>query len=337
MKQRLAAIGVVIVGVVLLIMPIAADLFTVAPAFEDLTDAFREDVMTDAAVTQARTDIAGLAAVSDEFTTAVVPTMAGALGMDEAAFSEFIGQEYPAVASGVAALPAIGEQFTSVIDLVESQQGNFAEADDIPTSSLPVTTVPWAIAGIGVLTLIVGLLMLVRSGLGAVLAVVLGLAVVGGTLVFSLVPKSSAADALNDALKPAYTQELIDQSQQALAIVGAMGSEMQTGMIPGLAQQMDMTAEEVTAFIGESFPTTAAALETMPETMGRFENLVGTFAGQLDNYETIKSTALTPISLAVLIGGVLTALLGLWGMMSTRQSAEATKQQPTAKPTSTKV
>ncbi len=337
MNKRLAAIGTVIVGLLLLIVPIAANLFTVAPAFEDLTDAFRDDVMTEEAVAQARTDIAGLTAVSEEFATNVVPTMAGALEMDTATFAAFVGDQFPAVASGVEALPAIASQFTGVIDLIESQQGNFADADAIPNNSLPVTTVPWAIAGVGVLTLLVGLVMLFRSSLGALLAVVLGVLVVAGTLAFSLIPKSGAADDLNDALKPAYTQDLIDQSQQALGVVGAMGEEMQTAMLPALGQQLGMSQEDVSAFIGENFPTTATALQTMPETMSRFEALVGTFAGQLDNYDTIKSTSLSPIAWMVLFGGVLTTLLGAWGLIAGRREQTAPSDERTAPKTTVKV
>ncbi len=331
MKKRLAAIGVVIVGVVLIIIPIAANLFTVAPAFEDLTDAFRDNVMTDEAVAQARTDIAGLTAVSEEFATKVVPTMSGALGMDVPTFQGFVQQQFPAVAAGVEALPAIATQFTGVIDLIESQQDNFAQADAIPTDDLPVTTVPWAILGMGVVAVIVGLVMMVRQGLGALLAVVLGVLVVAGTLLFSLIGKSTAADDLNEALKPVYTQELIDQSEQALAVVGAMGTQMQQEMLPALAQQLGMSSEQVNAFIGENFPTTATALATMPDTMGRFQGLVGTFSSQLENYNTIKSTTLAPISWMVLIGGVLIVLLGVWGMLVARGEA-GPKDMPESTP-----
>jgi len=331
MKKRLAAVGVVIVGIVLIVVPIAANLFTVAPAFEDLTDGFRDTVMTDAAVTQARTDIAGLSAVSEEFGTAVVPTLAGALGMDAAAFSDFVGQQFPAVAAGVGALPDIATQFTGVVDLIESQQDNFADADAIPNGSLPVTTVPWAIAGIGALAVLVGLVMLVRPGIGAMLAVALGIVVVAGTLVYSLVGKSGAADDLNDALKPVYTQELIANSEGALSVVGAMGAEIQEKMVPALAQQLGMTAEQVTGFIGENFPATAAALQTMPDTMGRFQAFVGTFSAQLDNYDTVKSTTLTPIAWMQLIAGVLVALLGvltLLGRGERRRDADNAHRMP---------
>ena len=82
-------------------------------------------------------------AVADEFGTTVVPTLASALEMDPATFNGFVGEQFPAVAGGVAALPDIAAQFTGVIDLMESQQANFTDADAIPTTSLPVTTVPW--------------------------------------------------------------------------------------------------------------------------------------------------------------------------------------------------
>ena len=81
MQKRIASIGVIVVGAVMIISVFTADLFTVAPAFEDLTDGFRDTVMTQESVDQARADLAGLEAVSVEFETVVAPTLAGALEM----------------------------------------------------------------------------------------------------------------------------------------------------------------------------------------------------------------------------------------------------------------
>ena len=129
---------------------------------------------------------------------------------------------------------------------------------------------------------------------------------------FSLIGKSQAADDLNEAFLPSYTAELVAQSQGAVQAVGAMGDEMQTAMLPGLAVQLGMSEEQVQAFIGENFPATAAALDTMPDAMGRFEAMVGVFDAQLANYDTIKDTALTPIAWMIVIGGALIFVLGIW-------------------------
>lgn len=314
MQRRIAAIGILVVGLALIAVPIVNDMFTVAPAFEELTDGFRDTVMTDDAIAQARTDVAALSAVADEFGTTVVPTLASALEMDPATFNGFVGEQFPAVAGGVAALPDIAAQFTGVIDLMESQQANFTDADAIPTTSLPVTTVPWTILLIGVAAVAVAVVMFMNRRLGATLALILGVLVVAGAFLFSLIGKSQAADDLNEAFLPSYTAELVAQSQGAVQAVGAMGDEMQTAMLPGLAVQLGMSEEQVQAFIGENFPATAAALDTMPDAMERFEAMVGVFDAQLANYDTIKDTALTPIAWMIVIGGALIFVLGIWGL-----------------------
>lgn len=320
MQQRIAAVGVIVVGIVIFASAFTANLFTVAPAFEDLTDGFRDTVMTDAAIDQARADIAALEAVSTEFETAVAPTLAASLEMDQATFAGFLQAEFPAVAAGAESLPAITTQFNDVIDLIDSQQANFARADEIPTNNLPATVVPWEIALIGLLGMGVGVLMLRRSRSSAIAAVVVGLLAVGGAVALSLVDKSNAADDMNEAFKPVYTNELVLQSQGALNVVAAMGDEMQTTMVPALAQQQGMTVEQMQGFIGENFPATAAALQVMPEALERFDAMVTVFDSQLENYDTIKGTALTPVAWTVVIGGFLMAAFGLWALFARKES-----------------
>jgi hypothetical protein len=103
---------------------------------------------------------------------------------------------------------------------------------------------------------------------------------------------------------------LIDGAEGSLVVVAAMGEEMQTKMLPDLAAQLGMSPDELNAFLGENFPATAAALQTMPDSLQRFEGFVGIFAMNLDNYETIKPVSFTPIIWMMVIGGILILLAG---------------------------
>ena len=147
---------------------------------------------------------------------------------------------------------------------------------------------------------------------GGLTASAFGVAVIIGVLALSFVPKANAADDMNDALMPVYNRELVDGAKGAINIVGAMGNEMQAGMLPALAEQMSLSAEELDGFLAQ-FPATAAALETLPEALGRFQLMVDTFDQQLGNYESIQSTRLTPIAWTLLLAGAATALLGVAG------------------------
>jgi hypothetical protein len=316
MQKRLAAAGVVIVGVVVIVVALVNNLFSVAPSFEDLTDGFRDTVMTDEAIAQAQQDIGALEAVNAEFPS-VVEGLAPVFQTDASGFQEVLASQFPAVATGVQSLPTIIEEFNGVIGLIDSQQSNFESADALPTSSLPATTLPWIIAGIGALGILVGAWMFVGGRTAAYVAVVLGIVVIASTLLLNLLGKSSDADAMNDAFRPAYTQELVDQSGQALQVVGAMGGQLQSDVIPAVAQQMQMSAEETLAFIGENYPATGAALEALPDAMGRFQVLVDTFDAQLGNYQDISDTTLNPITWIVLIAGVAIFAFGIWGVLAT--------------------
>ncbi len=152
----------------------------------------------------------------------------------------FMGTNFPAVAAGVGALPEIVPQFTGVVGLLAEQQSNFESADAIPTGSLPASTVPWIILLIGIGAIVVGILMLGNTKQAWLIAVGFGVLVVVFNLALSFLPKSSAADDMNSALNPVYTEELVAGSAQALGVVSAMGSEMQGEMLPALAQQLGL-------------------------------------------------------------------------------------------------
>lgn len=320
MSKRLPAFGVIAIGVIILIVLFANNLFTVGTAFEELTDAFRP-IMTDEAIATAQADVEALGAVSDEFNEQVAPAVAGALQMSPDELNAFMGTNFPAVAAGVGALPDIVTQFTGVVGLLAEQQSNFEQADAIPNSSLPASSVPWIVLLIGVGAIVVAILMLGRTRQAWLITVGFGVLVVVFSLALSFLSKSSAADDMNEALKPVYTQELVAGSAQAIGVVGAMGQQMQTEMLPALGQQLGMDDAAMQGFLSQ-FPATEQALGGLEESIGRFQGMVTAFDSQLDNYETIKDTALYPISLIVLVGGLLIIVCGVWAFMADRKDDE---------------
>jgi hypothetical protein len=307
---RKVSAGVVIVaGIAFLVITMMNSLFQVGPAFEEMIDDFRP-VLTDASLSVAREDIAGLEAAGEEFQTVVAPGMASALGVSPEEFSGLVESQYPAVALGMAALPEITATFNGLIDTLDSQQELFASADAIPTTNLPATTVPWILTISGLLAIATGIMMFKPGNLWAIIAVVVGSGLVLATFALSLPQKASDADQLNENLTPIYTEELIAGATQSLTVVGAMGQQMQTEMLPDLAAQLGMSQDELNTFLGENFPATAAAMQTMPETLERFEAFVAVFAANLDNYMTIQPVAFVPIVWAMIIGGALMLLAG---------------------------
>lgn len=89
-----------------------------------------------------------------------------------------------------------------------------------------------------------------------------------------------------------------------------MGQQMQTEMLPDLAAQLGMSQEQLNAFMAENFPATASVMQTMPDSLQRFEGFVGIFAVNLDNYETIKPVAFSPIIWMMVIGAIVIVVAG---------------------------
>ena len=309
MKRRPAAIVIAAIGVVLIVVALARNLFAVGPAFEEMIDDFRP-YLADAPIATLRADVEVLGTAVEEFQTTMAPALAAQLEMEGAAFNQMMAEQFPAVMQGMAVVPEAAPTFVGIGDLLDDQQANFRSADAIPTTSLPATTVPWGIVLVGLVFVGLGVYLYVaETRLAALVSLIVGALVVLGAFALSLPGKSGDADALNDALKPVYTQETIDGAAQAVVAIEAMGNEMQTSMLPGLAGMLGMTEPEVQGFLGAQFPGVAAALGAMPEALPRFNGVVDTFGANLDNYETLRPVAFSPIIWTVILGSLIVVVM----------------------------
>jgi hypothetical protein len=123
---------------------------------------------------------------------------------------------------------------------------------------------------------------------------------------------------LNDALKPAYTDETIAAAGNALVTVRAMGDQLITEMVPALADTLGMDDAAMGEFLGQ-FPTTSAVLENFDDVYDRFVALATPLAEQLPNYKVVKPVVLTPIVLIVLVAGLLLIACGIWAWLMVRR------------------
>ncbi len=321
-QRRIAGVVVALVGVAFLGSVIVNNLFSVGPAFERMSDGFRPAMQPEPIATL-KQDLAGLKAVSDEFGTTAVPMLSQALQMTPEDFTAFMGTQFPDVATGVQQLPAIVSSFEGVVGTLEAEQGRFADADAIPTSSLPATTIPWGLTVAGIVLLAIGVGLVLRPGKAlALAAVVVGALMIAAPLVMSLPSKAASADTMNEHLKPVYTAEMLQGATQGLAVVGAMGTQMQSEMLPALGQQLGMDEAGLQAFLGENLPAMAGAMAAMPDAMGRFTATVETFQAHLDDFDTLKPVAFAPIVWTMIVGGLVALLAGLWGLVGARASRE---------------
>ena len=317
--QKVLAALTALIGLAFIVTTLVANLFSVGPAFERLTDGFRP-IMTQQSISSARSDVAQLGAAGNELQTQILPAMATQLKMSPAELNGMMGSQFPAVTAGMKALPAVVPSFDGLLTTLNAQRPYFTSADAIPTTNLPATTVPWALFVAGVVLVGLGVYMWFVPRLGAMIAVVLGAVLVAVPLILSMPQKAADADQLNSNLKPVYTQSLITQSDAALTTLGAMGTQMQTQMMPALTTQLKMTPAQLQAFFAQ-FPDTSGALQNMPATMQKFQGLVGTFRTHLSDYNTLKPVEFLPIVWVMIGGGIALLLVGATGVWVTRRPA----------------
>ncbi len=316
--SKVVASLVMLMGVGLVAMTLISNLFAVGPAFENLIVDFRP-ALTQSSIATARADIAGLSAVQTEFTSKLAPALSTQMKMTSTEFNGFISQNFPAVTTGMGALPTVVPTFNGLINTLDQQRTLFASADAIPTKSLPATTVPWALLGAGIVVFLIGFLMFRSPKAGGVAAIIVGLLLLIAPIGLSLPSKAADADQLNKNLKPVYTQTLVTNATGALATIGAMGNEMQTKMLPALAGQLKMTQPQLQTFLGSNFPATAQALQTMPASMQRFNGLVKIFDKNLANYNILKPVGLARLIWILMGVGMLVAAFGAFTVLKSRR------------------
>jgi hypothetical protein len=249
----------------------------------------------------------------------MMPAFAQQLGMNDAQLAAYLDENFPAVAAGQKLLPQAVPQFTGLVNTLAANRAYFTSADAIPSGNLPATTVPWAILAAGVLTMAVGVWLWFTPRFAMVAVAVLGIALIAAPLALSLPQKASDADQLNANLKPVYTQQLVSGATSSLQTLSAMGTEMQSGLLPAMADRLGLSESQLLTMLGTQFPATAAALNTLPASLGRFQHMTLVFGDNLDNFNTLKPVAFVPIVWLMIGSGIALVLVaGVAGLRSAR-------------------
>jgi hypothetical protein len=315
--RKLAAGVMVLIGGTFVAVTLIANLFSVGPAFDRLTDGFRP-IMTQQQIATYQQDVQGMAAAGSEISTKLMPQLPQLLNMTPAQVNQMMGQ-YPAVEKGLATIPAAEKAFTPLLQNLDKTQPLFVSADAIPTKSIPAASVPWSLFAVGLIAIGLGVLVWFSPKVRApIIATVVGAALIALPLSMNMVTKASNADQMNANLKPVYNQALIDQSKTTLNTLGAMGADMNK-MMTALAQKMQVDPQQLPSLLKQQgLPATAAMLTAFPSTLDRFNGMVSQFDKHLSDYKILKPVSFEPIVWFMIGGGIALFLLGSAGIVICR-------------------
>lgn len=82
-----------------------------------------------------------------------------------------------------------------------------------------------------------------------------------------------------------------------------------------------MTPTQLNDYFAANIPATSAALAGLPQSMGRFQDLVTRFDNRLGDYNTMKPVSFVPIVWFMIGGGIDLFLLGGAGVLITAKGA----------------
>lgn len=295
--KRLSLVAVLTIGLILVVFPIASNLFGKTIAVEHVTGDFRS-TFTQKSLAQTRADLNGVVAMSDQLQKQTLPALPPALGMSPEQFQSFLGSNFPDVATGVSQLNTILPRFEGLVGGLESQRSNFDKADSIPTGFLPSTIVPY-------LFLVPGALLVVLAGIGLarvnphprekssfvalIAALVVGVVLAGAALGLSVHAKAKAVDDLTAALGPAFTTAGAAQTRTDMDTVQAMADQLQKETLPALAKALKMSDTEFGAFMTKNFPDVAKGVTQLDTVLPRFQADVTAISDNVSDFHKVSS------------------------------------------------
>lgn len=336
--KRAAGLIVIVVGVFWVASVLALGYVGKFSSAEDLTKDFTP-TFSDAGQTQLAEDIAISNAFATDFRDKLLPALAAQLGSNAGDLTASLGQQFPAVATGLEQLPGALEFFNNTAKTLADQQGNFHEVAKIPTEDQPATWVPWLFIVPGVIAIGLGLWALIaRDGrIGLVAAAVLGALVIVGTVLTDVPQKAEATDDLVEAFEPVFTPEFVAAGRAHVTTTSEFAAQLTEQAIPALASQMQVPPEQFVASLQAQFPTVVTGLEELPDILTRSSALIDTVEDNLETFDDVASiptadrsaTTLTwqfwvPAGILVLVG-----LVGAFAPVRERKS-DAPATEPTA-------
>lgn len=157
-----------------------------------------------------------------------------------------------------------------------------------------------------------------RARVALLVSLIIGVVLVAAPLILNVAGKTAAVDRLTDDFRPALTADAVVVTRERLETVKAMAGQLQTEVIPALAQPLGLASPEaVAAFLGENFPAVGKGMSELGTILPAFDGLVSAMEGNVKDFHlsdcipTCSLPTTTVTWLFILPGVVLVLVSGL--------------------------
>ena len=259
MRKAVATVAVVS-GLGLLVAPFALSLFDRAPAGERVTNRFRETMSVQGLHNLAR-NFETMGALVDQFVHQTSPQLARQLHMSSGEYNAYVQRQFPAVAAGVKGIPPLVAFVTPVAAQLEALHPEFASVDSLPFLGLSLTTIPWILLALGAALTGLGVVIWrTRMRAPVICAALLGTAMLVLPLALSYPRKASDAGKVAAVGRVALSRQAATGAQTANRLIAGMVTQVDTRMIPAVAERLHVTPAALESSIATNYPAVTKGL-----------------------------------------------------------------------------
>lgn len=279
MIKKISLSVVLTIGIVWVTATFILNLWSKAPAADDLTAALKP-AFTDSGIAQEQADAKTVNAFVKDLNTTTVPLVAKLTGTSNGDVVQLLSKTFPDVGKLLASKDNSGQPYADggtylqhaagYVDTVATafgdNQQNWVDAREIPTKSLPLVAVAVLFAALGVVALLIGGAIIWKPSLARALGValiVVGLVVPAVTYLINVPGKTQSVDQLTNAFRPVFATSgpmSIDEGKAYLKSVRAADQTLEAKLVPTLATLLKTTPETVTSAVKSTSPVVATAL-----------------------------------------------------------------------------
>lgn len=317
--RKLPAVIALVAGLAMIVLPLAFNSFTRANQAQQLLDGARPIVAPPYLQQQFVGGLQTAKQTEQLLTGPGFTQLADDLGEAPAQFQAQVATQWSAIALAQQQAPAIDAATLAILTNLEHHQHDFQLADSIPVSGFPLVSSIWIIVAFGAFVVAAALWLLFRPGVVPAVAITaLGIVFVASAFALNLPAKASAAHQVLASLtiSPAKNAKI----QAEFATVTAAFGQVQTQLLPQVAQLLGTDSGTLTSQLDTAVPGLAADLSQIPSILDRFGGAIQFRENNVDNVPPVRSFPLQALLWADIALGAVVAVSGGLSVAASRPS-----------------
>jgi hypothetical protein len=266
--RRIVAGTAVLAGLSLVVFTFGWQLFGRSSDAEEISDRYRT-LMSPQGLHDLRTGFDMVKAGGTELSTATLPELQQALGMDDAEFATYLDAQMRGAKAFADAAPTVVGIVDPVIATMEAASADYHEADGIPISQLPLSSAPYLFLAVAAVLIAGGVVVWRRPGQRpmALLAIV-GAALVVVPLAIRIPEKIDAAERVSVVGRVGLAPATGVRAVGATQLFDGAAADLSTALPVAFARARGTSETDAEAYLAQRFPAVTRFVQGWPALSG---------------------------------------------------------------------